>query len=274
MNACQINQVYGILDEPSQDPLEICENTSHENDLNTEAKTNDCSEKHCAVWNARATSTLLKLYENKLEMIETPKKKTRIWIAISESLRDYNIDMTPDQIRWKINALTKKFKQCLNSGHHENFKYFKAMENIYSQYNIDSDSNTVTELLQKKKDVHRMNMLAHDFKFRHETKAMIEMRKIRLANRIECDRSQGKIQLEKQWLEYLKKQEEQKQLRDEICERNLKLREEELELRKRELEIKETLEYKKIQLMEKEIDDMLQFEREKCRLINNILSKG
>lgn len=270
MNVCEMSEVYSILEEPSQDHLEICESTTDENPLTAEAKA-DNSEKHCAVWNARATSTLLKLYEEKLEMIETPKKKTRIWIAISESLRDYNIEMTPDQIRWKINALTKKYKQCLDSGQHDKFRYFKAMENIYLQYNVDSDSYTITELVQKRKDCHRMNMLAHPFN--QETRAMIEMRKIRLANRIESDRFQGKIQLEKQWLQYLKRQEEQKQWRGEIYERNLRLREEELELRKRELDLKETLEYKKIQLMEKELDDMLQVEREKCSLIREIFTK-
>lgn len=46
-----------------------------------------------AVWTYNATSILLKLYENKLEMLETPKKKTRIWNAISENLKDYNIEV-------------------------------------------------------------------------------------------------------------------------------------------------------------------------------------
>ncbi|CAB3251806.1 unnamed protein product [Arctia plantaginis] len=271
MNVCGINEVYSILEEPSQDHLEICESTTDEIPLNEETKVNESTEKHCAVWNARATSILLKLYEEKLEMIETPKKKTRIWIAIAESLRDYNIEMTPDQIRWKINALTKKYKQCLDTGQHERFKYFKAMDNIYLQYNIDGDPNTATEIFQKKKDPHRSNKLAHQFG--HEARAMIKMRKIRLANRIESDRFQGKIQLEKQWLEYLRKQEEQKQWRDDIYERNLRLREEELELRKRELEIKETLEHKKIQLMERELDDVLQIERKKCKLLQEMVTK-
>lgn len=45
-------------------------------------------------WTNSATITLLKLYENKLEMLRTPKRKTRIWLAISESLRDYNIEVS------------------------------------------------------------------------------------------------------------------------------------------------------------------------------------
>lgn len=99
----------------SQDHLEICESTTDEIRLNGEIKINESTEKHCkyhqcvlrfigikfssliklsgAIWNVRATSILLKLYEEKLEMIETPKKKTRIWIAIAESLRDYSIEV-------------------------------------------------------------------------------------------------------------------------------------------------------------------------------------
>ncbi|KAF9822267.1 hypothetical protein SFRURICE_017542 [Spodoptera frugiperda] len=251
----------------SQDNLEICESTSDVNTRNTEGKLSDG-----AVWTLNATTTLLKLYENKLEMLETPKKKTRIWIAISQSLSEYGIEMTPDQVRWKINALAKKYKQCVDNGQHDKFKYFKIMNDIYSQYHVDCDSYALTELLHKKKD-NRMSGNDQNSKMTQESKAVIEMRKIRLANRIESDRFQGKIQLEKQWLEYLQRQEEQKQWRDEIYDRNLKLREEELELRRRELEIKETLELKKIELKEKEYRETLQIEREKCELLKEMFSK-
>lgn len=47
-----------------------------------------------AVWTTNATTTLLKLYENKLGMLETPKKKTRIWLAISQSLMEYGIEVS------------------------------------------------------------------------------------------------------------------------------------------------------------------------------------
>ncbi|XP_026742640.1 uncharacterized protein LOC113504508 [Trichoplusia ni] len=275
MDVCEETDTYCILEEASQDNLEICESTDEVHTVNSESKPIDGSEKPCAVWTTNATTTLLKLYENKLGMLETPKKKTRIWLAISQSLMEYGIEVTPDQVRWKINALTKKYKQCVDTGHHDKFKYFKIMNDIYAQYHVDCDSYTLTELLHRKKDSNKvdLNINDHNIKPFQESKAVIEMRKIRLANRIECDRSQGKLQLEKQWLEYLRRQEEQKQWRDEIYERNLKLREEELELRKKELEIKETLELKKIQLKEKEYRDTLQIEREKCELLKEIFSK-
>lgn len=47
-----------------------------------------------AVWTISATLTLLKLYESNIEMIETPKKKTRLWAAISDNLKGYNIEVS------------------------------------------------------------------------------------------------------------------------------------------------------------------------------------
>lgn len=47
-----------------------------------------------AAWTNDATSILLKSYEEKLEMLETPKKKTRIWIAIADSLKKHDIEVS------------------------------------------------------------------------------------------------------------------------------------------------------------------------------------
>lgn len=185
--------------------------------------------------------------------------------------------MSPDQVRWKINALAKKYKQCVDSGQHEKFKYFKEMDNIYAQYNVDCDSFTLqnAETLQKRKRRSQLNTSGTEsgIKSNSESKAMIELRKLRLANRIESDRSQSKINLEKQWLDYLKRQEEQQKWRDDIFERTLKLREEELELKRKELEMKESIELRKIEVREREQEEMLQIEREKCEMLKKIFTK-
>ncbi|XP_064071572.1 uncharacterized protein LOC113399880 isoform X2 [Vanessa tameamea] len=225
-----------------------------------------------AVWTYSATLKLLKLYENKLEMLETPKKKTRIWNAISESLKDYNIEMTSDQVRWKINALTKKYKQCVDTGHHMKFKYFKEMDNIYAQYNVDCDTFTIGDFIHKKKDGKQPYIKESSIKINVESKAMIELRKIRLANRIESERTQSKINLEKQWLEYLKRQEHNKLLQDALFERNLKIKEEDLQLRRQEIEMKESIEIRKLQLKEQEQDGLLLIEREKCEMLKQIFA--
>lgn len=180
--------------------------------------------------------------------------------------------MSPNQVRWKINALTKKYKQCLDSGHYDKFRYFQEMDNIYANYNVDCDYYTITELLQRKKSINRPEESENICIIKsNESKAMIELRKIRLAKRIESDRNQGKIHLERQWLEFLKMKEEEKKCFDDLFDKNLKLREEKLELRKRKLELEESLQYKKIQLMEKEYEAVLHLERKKQALLKQLL---
>lgn len=188
--------------------------------------------------------------------------------------------MSPDQVRWKINALAKKYKQCVDNGKHEKFRYFKEMDNIYAQYNVDCDSFTLqnAEVLQKRKATRKCKLPTTPVtelgaKRNPESKAMIELRKLRLANRIESDRSQSKINLEKQWLEYLKRQEDQQKLRDDIFERTLRLREEELELKRKELEMKELIEFKNIEAKGREQEERLQIEKEKCEMLKKIFEK-
>ncbi|XP_061712040.1 golgin subfamily A member 6-like protein 22 [Cydia pomonella] len=238
----------------------------------------ESSDKHSAtaVWTTSATLTLLKLYEANIEMVETPKKKTRLWVAISDNLKSYNIEMTPDQVRWKINALTKKYKQAVDSGQ-KRFKYFKEMNNIFGQCEDEEDTINLEHVRHKK--IFRKNHLnmslsePSHMRGNYESKATIELRKIRLANRIEADRSQSKINLERQWLEYLNRQEEQRQWREEMFERSLKLRERELELRRKELEMKEAFELKKLQLKEREQEELLKIERDKCNILSKMVEK-
>lgn len=182
--------------------------------------------------------------------------------------------MSPDQVRWKINALTKRYKQCLDSGQHNKFKYFTQLNKIYAQYNVNCDSYyTLPELIHRKIHAYENQGSSSEYAMQPESKAMIELRKRRLANKIEADRSQSKVQLEKQWLEYLKRQEEQKQLKDEILDKNLKLKEEEMELRKRELEIRESLELRRLLLKEKFQEEIIKLERDKCEMLKKIFSQ-
>lgn len=185
--------------------------------------------------------------------------------------------MTPDQVRWKINALTKKYKQCIDNGNHEKFKYFKEMDKVYSQFNVDGDANIIAELLQSKKNGfnNRFSLgltrksCSNEIQ---ESKAMIQLRKIRLASRIESDRSQSKIHLETQWLEYLGKEEEHKKSRDEMFERSLEVKEKELELQRKSLRIKESFEYRKMQMWERKHETLLSIEREKFEMLKKMLS--
>lgn len=192
--------------------------------------------------------------------------------------------MTPDQVRWKINALAKKYKQCLDTGQHNKFKFFGIMDNIYAQYNVDCDSYNLhnldlTDYKYSKKCIRKNHTDYHSdnatssLKSVQESKVLTELRKRRLARRIESERSQSKMNLERQWLEYLKRQELQTKWKDDVFEKHLKIMKEELELRKKELEIKETIELQKLQVQDKDQEEMLQVEREKCELLKLIVLK-
>lgn len=187
--------------------------------------------------------------------------------------------VTPDQVRWKINALTKKYKQCLDNGEHNKFKFFGIMDNIYAQYNVDCDSYNLhnPDLTDYKKSIRKNPTDYHSdnvpssLKTSQESRVLTELRKRRLARRIESERSQSKMNLERQWLEYLERQELQTKWRDDVFEKHLKLKKEELELRKKELEIKETLELQKLEIQNKEQEEMLHIEKEKCKLLKLII---
>lgn len=155
------------------------------------------------------------------------------------------------------------------------------MDNIYAQYNVDCDSYNLhnPDLTDYKKsirknqtDYHSDNMPS-SLKTIQESRVLTELRKRRLARRIESERSQSKMNLERQWLEYLERQELQTKWRDDVFEKHLKLKKEELELRKKELEIKETLELQKLEIQNKEQEEMLQIEKEKCKLLKLIILK-
>lgn len=163
-------------------------------------------------------------------------------------------------MRWKINALTKKYKDCIENGQGNlAFKYFNEMHQILGRYNDDNGVYRLASGIIQECD---KSQPQKKIIFSGET----PYRKLRAERR-------AKIELDKQWLEYLKRQEEQKQLREERYERSLRLREEELALRKKELEIKESLTLRKLQLREKKQEEILKIEREKCELLRKFLQE-
>lgn len=174
----------------------------------------------------------------------------------------YNSQVTPDQVRWKINALTKKYKDCIENGQGQmSFKYFNEMHQILGRFSDDSVTYRLASgVIQNQEDSDR-----DPSSFGKKRKPTAPFRNLRLEQR-------AKIQLDKQWVEYLKRQEEQKLVRDERYERSLKLREEELQLRRKELEMKQTLAFKRLQLKEKKQEEILRIEREKCELLRKLLA--
>ncbi|XP_068629533.1 reticulocyte-binding protein homolog 2a-like [Battus philenor] len=254
--------VLAMLDNQSSTPYKqnmIITDYSQPHAMKSEDTEGNETNKQNVIWTKDATLLLLNLYETKMHLLDNPKKKSKMWISMAEELKSLNIEVTPDQVRWKINALTKKYKDCIESGQgNMAFKYFNEMHQILGRYNDDNEIYKLAsgvshdcEKVKVKKNIIFSNSTPH--------------RKLRAERR-------AKVELDKQWLEYLKRQEDQKQIRDQRYERSLRLKEEELALRKKELEMKESFALKKLQLREKKQEEILMIEREKCALLRKFLN--
>lgn len=176
---------------------------------------------------------------------------------------DKIFQVTPDQVRWKINALTKKYKDCVDNGQGTiAFKYFNEMHQILGRYNEDSGTYRLASGVIQNQEIDKDNSANRKIPYKNCT----PFRKLRAERR-------AKVELDKQWIDYIKRQEEQKQVRDERYERSLRLREEELQLKKKELEIKQSIALRKLQLKEKRQEEILKIEREKCALLRKLLNE-
>lgn len=176
---------------------------------------------------------------------------------------DKIFQVTPDQVRWKINALTKKYKDCVDNGQETiAFKYFNEMHQILGRYNEDSGTYRLASGVIQNQEIDKDNSANRKIPYKNST----PFRKLRAERR-------AKVELDKQWIDYIKRQEEQKQVRDERYERSLRLREEELQLKKKELEIKQSIALRKLQLKEKRQEEILKIEREKCALLRKLLNE-
>ncbi|XP_059050144.1 uncharacterized protein LOC131845124 [Achroia grisella] len=252
--------VLAMLDNQSYKPSMEITSFNHGHPMNQEETELNESSKQNIIWTKNATCMLLNLYETKMHMLDNPKKKSKMWSSIAEELKAMNIEVTPDQVRWKVNALTKKYKDCIDNGQGSTtFKYFNEMHQILGRYNNEDNAyrlaSTVMHVEGGDKERHKRNI---------SLKSSVPFRRLRAERR-------AKLELDKQWVEYLRRQEEHKLERDERCERSLRLREEELQLKRKELEIKQSIALKKLQLKEKKQEEILKIEREKCALLRKLL---
>ncbi|KMQ85534.1 hypothetical protein RF55_15858 [Lasius niger] len=168
--------------------------------------TKEMSFKQNAVWTKNATLTLLSLYEANLHKVDHKNKKIQLWTTISAGLYSFDIKMSPDQVRWKINALIKKYKESLHGTGSNNARI--------------------------------------------------------------------KLELERQWLQYLKINEDRFKATDERYEKYLKVKTDEnqfkkryLNLREREIEQKNTITAKKLKVKQDIHNEKMELERLKCNYL-------
>ncbi|CAL1679456.1 unnamed protein product [Lasius platythorax] len=122
--------------------------------------TSNCSTtKQHALWTRNAILALLALYEAKVNMLDNPKKRGKIWQEIANDLLEiYGIEMTSDQVRWKMNALLKKYKEVIDNfsksgrGNIE-FEWFQPMDDIFGKNKDTTNQNyTVSSKVYSKID--------------------------------------------------------------------------------------------------------------------------
>ncbi|XP_071642136.1 uncharacterized protein [Temnothorax longispinosus] len=145
-------------------------------------------DKQPAVWDKNATLALLSLYEAKKDMLDHPKKKTKIWEAIAVGLQqDFGIQMSADQVRWKINALIKRYKQCVDNNSKSGrslmtFEWFDQMDEIFGQQRNAAAEHTVTSKFSHTRDSYNdkqkrneCTLAQEDPNFRQETGSQVAL---------------------------------------------------------------------------------------------------
>ncbi|XP_018405524.1 PREDICTED: uncharacterized protein LOC108781905 [Cyphomyrmex costatus] len=139
-NALFINDILDVNDELYSN----CQKTVPE----TIAGSTDSehSAKQSAIWTDEATMALLSLYEANKHMLDHPKKKSKIWIAISDGLKNFEIQMSSDQVRWKMNILQKKYKDCCDKSSRDRieFKWYSQLDEIFGKNKDAVAAHTVS----------------------------------------------------------------------------------------------------------------------------------
>ncbi|XP_011869676.1 PREDICTED: uncharacterized protein LOC105563031, partial [Vollenhovia emeryi] len=76
-----VNDILQSEESVSQDDQDTIQDEDKENS----------KKKQDAVWTRNKTLALLSLYEANVNMLDNPRKKTKIWATISTGLQDFNI---------------------------------------------------------------------------------------------------------------------------------------------------------------------------------------
>lgn len=218
--------------------------------------------------------------------------------------------MSTDQVRWKINALIKKYKECVDNNSKSGrsfmtFKWFDQMDEIFNQgknaitnhtfsskcmktakpstsstTEIYSKSLTSTLIPCNSSDTLQSSCTENSENISTSVDSTLSMKNKNkhLSHGTNSNIARDKIELENQWLEYIKRKIE----RDKICdERHASVSEHRKELLKlkrkclaiKEEEMKQRKEYLMAKLRGKENRhaEIVAIEEKKCKLLKKIV---
>lgn len=222
--------------------------------------------------------------------------------------------MSADQVRWKINALMKKYKECADNNSKSGrafmtFEFYDIIDQIchkekscISTYTMSSNlpvnkknCSTLTSSTEPEKEtILTINQVSKrkskqvqekaasntssssDLSFDTNISNFNSSKSSRLPRGTGSSNARKKLELEKQWLEYLKTNENRSKATDENYEKYLKIKAEENQIRKRYLNLREKEMEQKYAILQKKLkwkenahDEKMELEKLKCKYLKN-----
>lgn len=215
--------------------------------------------------------------------------------------------MSTDQVRWKMNILQKKYKECCDNNNKSGrgkmeFKWYDQMDEIFGKNKDAIAAHTVSSQIIKKqvsvlsgqKDVvctskssPPAEILCVSSSPSASTSAvsspsasplMNKNTRVRPRHGTGSNLAQKKLNIEQQWLKFLEQKEQRDTDRDvrhakseERATENLSLKKQIVSLKRKQLEQKKELLNKKLKEKENRHAEMMKIEETKCKLLKKLL---
>lgn len=217
--------------------------------------------------------------------------------------------MSTDQIRWKMNSLQKKYKECSDNNSKSGrgtieFKWYNQMDEIFGKNKDAIAAHTVSSGIIVK-EVSKSKCNQNDIENCRKSKSLTEniyvptspvptspvacTSKISLMNKNKeltshtrhgtgTNLANKKLNIEKQWLTFL----ENKEIRDAACDKrheqseeraieNFALKKQIISLKRKQLEQKKEIANKKLKDKENRHAEIMEIEKTKCNLLKKLL---
>lgn len=195
--------------------------------------------------------------------------------------------MTNDQIRWKINALVKKYKEVVDNNSSSgrarmDFEWYEQMDEIFGPRQRAIAGQTISSKLTSKTS-NSCTSTSEEKNSSSESSAIASTSVSLSKSKRQCHGTGSKtaatkIELEKQWLHHLQKKEERDHIKDqryanlnETKKEAVKLKKRQLDLKEAELEQRKDIAMKKMKEKKNRHAELMEMERIKYKLLKKMI---
>lgn len=209
--------------------------------------------------------------------------------------------MTNDQVRWKINALVKKYKEVVDNNSKSGrarmeFEWYEQMDEILGSRQRACTGHTISSKVTSPSATSTSTSCENEYssgssslctspsKLTSSKNDFVNSNITGLGNRKRSLHGTGskiaatKIELEKQWLHHLQKKEERDRIKDqryvnllEVKKENVKLKKRQLDLKETELEQQKELAIKKAKEKKNRHMELIEIEQLKYKLLKKLV---